>query len=94
MGHLSPGAARLAAEQARDRPPQGHTYCRVAPGTITAVTAGAASDGEDLVTVSYAGTTQDAAYPSTYTPLVGHTVNLMITSDGALFILGRFIGTP
>jgi len=91
---LGKGGQRLAAEQNRGRPPQGAPYSWPEPGQIATVTAGAASDGNALVTVTYRGATAEAAYPSTYTPVVGHTVNLLVSSSGAVFILGRFIGTP
>lgn len=92
--HLGRGGQRLAAEQARGRPPQGVTSSWAEPGVIAAVTPGAASDGNALVTVTYRGTTVAAAYPSSYTPVAGHTVNLLVSSGGGVFILGRFIGTP
>lgn len=91
---LGKGARRLAAEQGRDRPPQGAPYSWPEPGVIAAVTAGAAADGNALVTVTYRGITTAAAYPSTYTPNVGHVVNLLVCSTGSVVILGRFIGTP
>lgn len=91
---LSRGGQRLAAEQNRGRPPQGVPYSWPEPGVIATVTAGAASDGNALVTVTYRGVTVEAAYPSTYTPVVAHVVNLLVTSTGGVFILGRFIGTP
>ncbi len=91
---LGDGARRLSAERARDRPPQGAPYAGREPGQIATVTAGAAADGNALVEVTYRGVTVAAAYPSTYTPVVGHTVNLLVTSAGSVFILGRFIGTP
>lgn len=91
---LGRGARRLSAERTRDRPPQGAPYSWPEPGQIATVTPAGASDGNALVEVTYRGTTTAAAYPSTYTPVVGHTVNLLVTSTGSVFILGRFIGTP
>lgn len=91
---LGRGGQRLAAERARDRPPQGAPYSWPEPGVIASVTPGAASDGNALVAVTYRGVTTEAAYPSGYTPLAGHVVNLLVCSTGSVFILGRFIGTP
>jgi hypothetical protein len=91
---LSRGGQRLAAEQGRDRPPQGITYSWPEPGVIATVTPGAASDGNALATVTYNGATQEAAYLAAYTPTVGHNVLLLVTSTGSVVILGRILGTP
>lgn len=84
---LSPGAARLAQQQGRDRPPQGVTYSWPDSAVITAVTAGVA-------TVAYRGATQQVAHLDHYTPTVGDVVVVLITSDGQALILGRPTGTP
>lgn len=94
MAELRPGARRLAAEQGRDRRPQGATHWQIEPATIATVTAGAASDGNALATVTYRGVTQDAPYLDSYTPTAGHVVALHTSSDGSLLILGQIIGTP
>lgn len=95
MPELTPGARRLAAEQGRDRRPQGATHWEVGQAQVTAVTSGGASDGNALVTVDYRGALQDAAYLASYTsPAVGHQVAVEVSSDGALLIIGRVIGTP
>lgn len=91
---LGKGGQRLAAEQGRDRPPQGVTYSWPEPGVITTVTPGGATDGNALVTVTYRGVAQQAAYLSSYTPVVAHNVLLLVTSTGGVVILGRIIGTP
>lgn len=88
------GGKRLAAEQGRDRPPQGVTYSWPEPGVVASVTPGGASDGNALATVTYRGVTQEAAYLASYTPTVGHTVLLLVTSTGSVVILGRTLGTP
>lgn len=62
-------------------------------GAITAVAAGAALDGNALVSVSWRGTTIQCAYPSTYTPVVGHVVLLLIAIPRVV-IVARLIGTP
>ena len=64
-----------------------------AVGTVTAVTAGAATDGNALVTVTYQGTQVKAAYGAHYTPVVGHVV-LMARTGPQLAIVCRLIGTP
>lgn len=94
MRGLTPNARRLAREQVRDKPPQGVTYSWVEPGVVATVTAGAASDGNALAAVTYRGVTQELAYLSSYTPVVGHTVAVSVSSSGAAFVLGRLIGTP
>lgn len=63
-----------------------------AVGKVTAVAAGAAADGNALVTVSYRGASLNATYNSSYTPAVGHIVFMARTQP--LFILGRVVGTP
>lgn len=62
-------------------------------GVIATVTAGAAADGNALVTVTWNGATTACAYPSTYTPVVGHKVLLAIQPP-QIVILCRLIGTP
>lgn len=84
--HLGAGARRLAAEQGRDRPPQGVVYSWPAPATVTEINAG-------VVTVAYQGAEQDVAYIGDI-PTVGDVVVLLVTSNGALLILGKPAGTP
>ncbi len=84
---------RLAAEITRDRGPQGAPSAWVEQATVATVSAGAAADGNALVTVTWRGASQRAAYLSPYTPTVGHVVAVVI-QGGALLILGRIIGTP
>lgn len=91
---LSPNARRLAAETSRDRPPQGTPAVWFEPGTVTAVTPGAASDGNALVLITYRGVSVNAAFLASYTPTVGHVVTLLVSSSGQILILGRVIGTP
>lgn len=61
-------------------------------GTVTVVTAGAAADGNALVTVERLGTSSYATYGPHYTPVVGHVVLLARTQPPA--ILQRLIGKP
>lgn len=84
---------RLAAEISRDRPPQGALSAWIEQAVIATVTAGGAADGNALVTVTWRGATQQAAYLASYTPTVGHVVAVAIQA-GQLLILGRVIGTP
>lgn len=91
---LSPGAQRLAATQNQSRPPQGAPTCWMRPAQVQAVDLGAASDGNGLLTVTYGDSNQQCAYLDSYTPQVGHTVILLISSDGGLLCLGHPIGTP
>ena len=61
-------------------------------GQVAAVDAGAAADGNALVTVTWMGTDFYATYGSHYTPAVGHVVLLARTQPPA--ILQHLIGTP
>jgi hypothetical protein len=61
-------------------------------GTVAAVSAGGAADGNALVTVTWQGTSIQVAYAASYTPVVGHVVLLARTQP--LVILCRVIGTP
>jgi hypothetical protein len=60
---------------------------------ITLVSAGAAADGTALVEVDWRGTLTKAAITSTYTPVVGHIV-LVLVQANQLTIISRVIGTP
>lgn len=64
-----------------------------AVGTVQTVTAGAAADGNPLVSVRWQGSNVLAAYLSSYTPVVGHVV-VMARVGAGLLIIGRAIGTP
>lgn len=86
--------ARLAAEILRGKPPQGAPSAWVEPAVIATVTAGAAADGNALTTITWRGTTVQAAYLASYTPTAGHTVAVLYQPPGAPLILGRIIGTP
>lgn len=67
---------------------------RLVIATIATVTAGAASDGNALVTLSWRGGTVTAAgYAAAYTPVVGHRVHCSLIDD-QLFVDYRIVGTP
>lgn len=93
MPELTPNGRRLAAEHLRTKVPQGNPTGYIALGTVATVTAGAASDGNALVTVTVNGATQEAAYLASWTPTVGHIVAVLVQAAN-LLILGRTIGTP
>lgn len=93
MPELTPNARRLAAEHLRNQLPQGVPHGYVTTGTVATVTAGAAADGNALVTVTVDGATQEAAYLASWTPTAAHIVAVLI-QGGVLTILGRVIGTP
>jgi hypothetical protein len=62
--------------------------------TIATVTAGAARDGNSLVTVTWRGRTFPVnGYNRTYTPVVGHRV-ICDYIDDQLFISSAPVGTP
>lgn len=62
-------------------------------GRVASVTAGAAADGHDQVTVTVGGDTVAAPYLSSYSPAVGDTV-LVLFLDGSPVIAGRIDGRP
>jgi hypothetical protein len=86
--------ARLAAETSRGKSPQGALSASIEPAIVATVVAGAAADGNALVTVTWRGQAVKAAYLSTYTPTVGHIVLVLYQPPGGLVILSRVIGTP
>lgn len=86
--------SKLAAEILRGKTPQGSPSAWVEPATVTTVSAGAAADGNALVTVTWRGQAVQAAYLSSYTPVVAHIVAVLYQPPGGLLILGRIIGTP
>ena len=84
------GADRLADELAALTTQPG---VRMEPGTVVTVVAGAAADGNALVTVSWRGTSVAVPYPSSYTPVVGHVV-LLLVAPPQVVIVARLLGTP
>lgn len=63
-------------------------------GTITSVTAGAASDGNALVKVRWRGREFPVAgYGAHYTPVIGHAVTCALFDD-QVRIIQRDIGQP
>jgi hypothetical protein len=87
---VATGVLRLADQIAAAG---GTDAMRMEQGTITVVAAGAALDGNAKVTVSWRGTSIFCPYPSTYTPVVGHVVLLLIQPPQVV-IVARLIGTP
>ena len=65
-----------------------------APAVVDSVTAGAASDGLPLVTVTRNGTSFPAAYPDHLTFEVGQQVVLLVSEGSPPLILCRPGGTP
>lgn len=61
--------------------------------TVTAITVGGGSDGQDLVTVNYLGASLKFPHMAHYTPVVGHVVAL-IRIGGNWTIAGRPVGFP
>jgi hypothetical protein len=60
---------------------------------IATVTAGAAADGNAAVAVTVDGNDIPAPYLASYTPVVGHTVSVLLNGNSPL-ILGHVIGLP
>ena len=91
---MANSVSKLAAEILRGKPPQGAPSAWAEPATVAAVTAAGAADGNALVTLTWRGQSVQAAYLSSYTPVVGHTVAVLYQPPGAPLILGRIVGTP
>lgn len=87
-------AQRRTANELRDLASRHGHPARYGAAQVTAVAAGAAADGNALVSIDWCGTTTEAAYLASYgSPAVGHTV-LVLAQGPQLVILGRLIGTP
>jgi hypothetical protein len=85
---------KLAAEILRGKPPQGAPSAWVEQAVVATVAAGAAADGNALVTVTWRGQAVKAAYLASYTPTAGHVVAVIYQPPAGLMVLGRVIGTP
>ena len=86
-------AARRHADRTSDRI-AAIPASRMVVASVAAVTAGAAGDGNALVTVTYDGATVTAAgYAASYTPVVGHRV-LCAIPDRQVIVVCRVIGYP
>jgi hypothetical protein len=60
---------------------------------VHSIEPGAAADGNTRVTVTWRGQQLGAAYNADYTPVVGHTV-LLLVQPPQIMIYGRLTGTP
>jgi hypothetical protein len=91
MAQLGRGAQRLAEVQ--QQPPGGpHPIAWYEPAIVAGMS-GTASDGNTLCTVTWRGGTYEASYTTGYTPVVGHTV-LLLVQWPQLVVHVRVIGTP
>lgn len=83
------GARRLALQQMerRDDAPE------LPQATVTAVTVGGGTDGQDLVTVDYLGSSLQLPHLDSYSPAVADRV-VIVRVGGLLTILGRPVGFP
>lgn len=61
--------------------------------TVTAVATGAGTDGQTLVTVSYAGASLALPHKASYTPVVGHIV-VLDRAGGQWIVDDRLVGFP
>lgn len=90
---LARAVQRLAdqnTDQLRDLPAG-----RIGPVTVTAVNSGAASDGRDLIAVTWRGhEVTCAGYDRTKTFAVGDRVMCDLTPGGLLFVDYAIGGTP
>ena len=83
-------SADRQGDRIRDAIPDGTVLA-----TVAAVQAGAATDGNALVTLTIRGNPVIAeGYMASYTPVVGHRVKCTWTTDSQLLIDGRIIGQP
>lgn len=101
MSDLDANVQRTAREITAGRGPQGAPRSWIEQARVYSVTAGGAANGTDaLVRVSWRDdpttptTPHVAAYLSSYTPVAGHEVAVVVQPPGGLLILGRIIGTP
>jgi hypothetical protein len=79
-------AARRVADQQTARLADAPNSKRI-EAVIATVTAGAGTDGNSLITVTWRGTTFTASgYNRTYTPVVGHKVICDYLGDGKVFV--------
>lgn len=89
---MSRNIRRLAATvNEKTAPPSAASVLRI--GTIATVTAGAAADGFNAVTVTVRGSTIDAPYLDSYSPTLGDLVAVLLV-DNAPLILGVVVGLP
>jgi hypothetical protein len=84
---------RVVADLALTLSPGRQSVMTMRFGTVTAVDAGAATDGADQATVTIRGNDVLASYLDTYTPTVDDVVAVVLV-DGSPFILGKRVGTP
>jgi hypothetical protein len=63
------------------------------PATVVSVEAGAAADGNALVAVQWGGITTFVPYLSTYAPVVGDVVAVLVQGPQVV-VLGKVNGTP
>ena len=87
---MASGADRLVRQQLERKAEEVSDWPEA---TVTAITVGGGKDGQDLVTVSYAGGSYNFSHYAHYTPAVGHVVTLIRVS-GNWAIFGRRVGFP
>jgi hypothetical protein len=80
-------AKTIANQQATGR-------LRLTVGTVSAIAAGAGTDGGDVLTVTVGADNIAASHLASYSsPAVGHEV-WVVLNDGSPAVLGRFVGIP
>jgi len=92
MSAITPAARKLAGELS-GRATGSRPTSWLEPAEVTAVTAGAAVDGNALVTVLWRGIEVPAAYAASYLPAPGDVV-LLNVQPPSVVILCRVIGRP
>lgn len=86
------GRARLAAELAGATQPGNRPDCWCEPGVVTTVITGYLADPADaVVTVTWRNTVVPVSYVSSYTPVEGDVVLLLIQPPSVI-VLGRIVG--
>lgn len=91
---MKDGARKLTREVQGARRPPGTPRSWVEQAVVKTVTAAGAADGNALVTVTWRGQDVFASYLSSYTPVAGHVVAVVIQPPSLPLILSRVIGTP
>lgn len=90
---LTPAGRKLIAELDGTAGPGRRPTSWLEPAVVASVTPGAAADGNALCVVTWRGIDVPVAYPDTYIPSVGHTVQVLYQPP-SLVILCRTVGTP
>jgi hypothetical protein len=93
VGDLDFALRRVAAAVKNKEARAAAAPTRLVIGTVTSITTGTNTDGTTPLTVRVLGATVRAPYDANYTPVVGHSVYVLL-SAGSPLVIGRVIGQP